>query len=589
MKNFLIIPIVLLALNLKVNAQIFDLVEVRNSLSGTCTYPQTNHLKDSDGNTYYLTYEINSDEFEEYYLNKKDASGNSVWRVLTKAYTQPQITIDPSGYIYLYATEQYYVNPLLAKYRLNGTLVWDYIARAEEDLPGFAFLGPLRIDTEGNVLIGGSVTGSYVFGDFALTTARPLDSEIGGAFLVKFNSEGIVQWAKVGQSPDSYDMYASLNNIELDEQNNIYICGSLNTKTSFDGYSMIPTGREGSFIAKLNPSGEMQWANQLGGDRVNAQICMGNSGIIHVLGNYTYWGKYSVANIGEHVVPHPNACDTCEDVEIGLNIYARINQNLNPQILHRINAGGPEIADTEMNWHQDRQSIPSPYLDPSSSNHTTGTFYTWDQLNTTGAPKDIFGPNRYQISWGTPLAYNLPVEPGLYQVNLFFAEKPASPGVASAGQRVFDIEIENALRLEDLDIYDKANLNALKESFLVHSDELLEINFLKKVGNPQVNGLEIISLNKKDQQIPVLPLSTVNSVDQNNGMSVSESNGVIYIKLNQSLDQPSNLSLYNSSGQVYFEEQYSSANTTIEIPAHNLAAGLYLVKVAETTLKVVKQ
>ena len=161
------------------------------------------------------------------------------------------------------------------------------------------------------------------------------------------------------------------------------------------------------------------------------------------------------------------------------------------KVIARVNCGGMEIAADPISWSLDRQASPSGFLNPNSSNNTTGSNF-WRGENTTDAPAELLGTNRLDGPWGGALQYDFPVENGNYLVKLYFAEKPN--GIKEPGERVFDVLIENAVVTSDLDIYAAVQSGALQKNYFVDvEDGMLNISFNRKVNNPQINGIEIVS------------------------------------------------------------------------------------------------
>ncbi len=140
----------------------------------------------------------------------------------------------------------------------------------------------------------------------------------------------------------------------------------------------------------------------------------------------------------------------------------------------RINAGGDTYTDLSGNvWAKD-------------ANYSTS--------NTYATNKPISGssdPLLYQTErWGKQFSYNIPISSGTYKVNLDFAEIFWS----SPGQRVFDVNIEGASVIKNLDIVAQAGVNtALRKSVDVQvTDGILNIDFLASVDNAKVSDIEVI-------------------------------------------------------------------------------------------------
>lgn len=173
-------------------------------------------------------------------------------------------------------------------------------------------------------------------------------------------------------------------------------------------------------------------------------------------------------------------------------------------VLFRINAGGPLLADAAGNWSAD-QSVanaggtaatgsPSPYLDLSgtSADTTFGAAFTGN--NPTGAPNALFETERFSDVAGTVdnMQYDIPVPSGNYVVNLYFAE--IWDGAQTPGVRVFSVQIEGQLVIDDLDQTASYGWNnAAVQSFAVTvNDDNLDIDFLQGVQNPSIKGIEVL-------------------------------------------------------------------------------------------------
>jgi hypothetical protein len=90
------------------------------------------------------------------------------------------------------------------------------------------------------------------------------------------------------------------------------------------------------------------------------------------------------------------------------------------------------------------------------------------------------------------MRWDFPVDPGEYEVRLYFAE--IYGGTMRVGARVFDVTVEGQLVLDDYDIYADAGAGnrGVMQSFVVTSDASLGIEFAHVVENPAVSGIEIL-------------------------------------------------------------------------------------------------
>ncbi|WP_442485363.1 malectin domain-containing carbohydrate-binding protein [Aeoliella sp. SH292] len=162
--------------------------------------------------------------------------------------------------------------------------------------------------------------------------------------------------------------------------------------------------------------------------------------------------------------------------------------------IYRVNAGGGETADTPA-WLADTASAISPFV--SSGN--TSTFTSANSISLShpsvpaGTPMSIFQTERFDQSGGTNMQWDFPVDPGNYQVRLYFSENWS--GAFAAGVRQFDVSIEGTLVLDNYDVFaDVGGNTGVVKSFDVTSDGVLDIDFGRAIQNPSIKAIEIIEL-----------------------------------------------------------------------------------------------
>jgi len=177
------------------------------------------------------------------------------------------------------ATDTYIV-----KYDSYGTPLWARkIGGNGNDSPG-----KIKLDSSANLYISGIYTSNpvtiYNSDETAFTTLT--NSGSNDIFLVKYNSEGIPQWARRAGGGDA----EVSNNIILDNSNNIYMCGYYNSgyygsnpfkvynsdgssfaELTTSGYS---TSDSDVFIVKYNSDGIPQWLRRIGGSRTDRLVDM---------------------------------------------------------------------------------------------------------------------------------------------------------------------------------------------------------------------------------------------------------------------------------------------------------------------------
>ena len=146
----------------------------------------------------------------------------------------------------------------------------------------------------------------------------------------------------------------------------------------------------------------------------------------------------------------------------------------------RINAGGGAYTDSNGN----------PWLADFGFN--AGNVATTGSVISGTGDASLYQSMRWDDNATPELRYGFGVANGVYQVSLYFAES----FVNGTGQRVFDVEMEGVLVMNDVDIYAESGGKniALKRTVQVSVlDGELTIQFLHQVENPVINAIEIIA------------------------------------------------------------------------------------------------
>ncbi len=176
-------------------------------------------------------------------------------------------------------------------------------------------------------------------------------------------------------------------------------------------------------------------------------------------------------------------------------------------VIYRINAGGPLLSDTAGDWLEDQAAAsadaggtavagtPSQYVnDGTAGDKTYGqdVAISMDASVPAGTPEALFQRERYDPPAGDEMQWSFPVDPGSYEVRLYFAELYS--GAMSEGARVFDVSIEGNLVLDNYDIYAAVGgETGVMKSFIVTSDDTLTITFGHDTENPAIKGIEILA------------------------------------------------------------------------------------------------
>jgi large repetitive protein len=198
-------------------------------------------------------------------------------------------------------------------------------------------------------------------------------------------------------------------------------------------------------------------------------------------GSGTINGQFQVTNNGSN---NP----------LNVSLTGQGNNVLNP--IYRVNAGGPTLTASPLNWSTDVELAPSQYVNVNAiGNQTSSTSNTINITHSSipaGTPMALFQTERWDLPTPAPMIWSFPVtSSGNYQVRLYFAE--TFSGASAVGSRVFDVSIENQLVLDNYDIFADvgANSGVVKTFIATVTDGTLNIQFGHVTENPSIRAIEI--------------------------------------------------------------------------------------------------
>ncbi len=180
--------------------------------------------------------------------------------------------------------------------------------------------------------------------------------------------------------------------------------------------------------------------------------------------------------------------------------------------VYRVNAGGPAITATPLNWAADTAAAPSIYSNVASAvSDVFGSPATINMTNPSvpaGTPMSLLQTQRFDKSGGGNMIWQFPVSVGSYRVRLYFAEV----FINTVGGRVFDVQIENTLVMDNFDIFAEVGQNtAVVKTFDVSVlDDNLTITFLRGVQNPFINAIEILPIGGSPEPDGILGVAPTN-------------------------------------------------------------------------------
>ena len=210
-------------------------------------------------------FNLGSGSHDRAYDIAQDASGN----LYVTGYFQGTGLFNPQAGQTTNLVSEGGTDIFIAKYNTTRDLLWAVSIGGASDDEGLA----LDVDASGNVYVTGSFQGTADF-DFGAGT-NSLSSNGGkDAFLVKYDTDGVHQWAfNIGESSDDigYD-------VAVDGSNDIYITGSFQgSDVNFNpGGSELNTsvGVQDIFLAKYASDMSFVWASAYGNTSLDEGVCL---------------------------------------------------------------------------------------------------------------------------------------------------------------------------------------------------------------------------------------------------------------------------------------------------------------------------
>lgn len=169
-------------------------------------------------------------------------------------------------------------------------------------------------------------------------------------------------------------------------------------------------------------------------------------------------------------------------------------------------------------------------------------------------PQDIYTKERWDLSTGDEMLWSFPLPDGTYEVRLYFGN--GCNCTQNPGDRVFDVNIEGVQVINGLDLSAKYGhkVGAMEAYQTTVSDGSLDIEFLREVENPLINGIEILSVGPVD----LGPLAITPIPDQSNAegqevnLTVNVSGGLFGVNYDFSIQgAPEGVEIDPTNGLIY--------------------------------------
>ena len=182
-------------------------------------------------------------------------------------------------------TGQGNTNGYLAKYSASGTVLWVQQA----SVAGFSSVGGITTDAAGNVYATGLYNGgALTLGSITLPAAAGTTNQ---GFVVKYNAQGTVQWARLLGSSSFSNGYS----VAVAPGGSVYVGGAFAsglTVGSLPPLSTTGPADQDPFLLKLDATGSPVWVRQLTGTGGTLQYDYGYAVALDAAGNPALGGYF---------------------------------------------------------------------------------------------------------------------------------------------------------------------------------------------------------------------------------------------------------------------------------------------------------
>jgi len=245
---------------------------------------------------------------------------------------------------------------------------------------------------------------------------------------------------------------------------------------------------------------------------------------------------------------------------LGATTSATVNiadDEIDSTVVVAINAGGPTLTQNGITFVADTAFL-------NGGTYTDGTF---------DADQPVFNGTIYETERNSGSAlgtfnYSIPVAPGNYTVELYFAEIFQT----TPGTRVFDVSVEGQLVLDNLDILAQNGGN-INQPYIFTvpvtvspntfgAPGAIDISFSASVDQAKVSGIVIRSANVSTNAVTIAATTQA---------SEPGTNGLFTVSLAQAATTPT-IVTYSVGGTATAGSDYTALTGTVTIPANQLSA-----------------
>ncbi|MCH6236796.1 LamG-like jellyroll fold domain-containing protein [Cognataquiflexum rubidum] len=232
------------------------------------------------------------------------------------------------------------------------------------------------------------------------------------------------------------------------------------------------------------------------------------------------------------------------------------------QIIYRINAGGQEVIgeNNAPNWVPNDQNGSFDGIGYSVNGGTSSSSSLQYANKHASIPSyiseptfnSIFGSQREKTDAGN-LRYTIPLSNGVYIINLYLGENGA--GQVNINERKFDIRLEGITVRNNLDLVQKygKGVAAVEQFEIEVSDGQLNIEFVKRTGNPIINAIEIIGTTLATPINFIVPIpDQVNTINEElEGTLLCSAIGGVGTLLYSATNLPPGIDIEPVNGRLY--------------------------------------
>ncbi len=184
----------------------------------------------------------------------------------------------------------------IVKYNSNGEYIWHMTLGSW----GVEIPKDLELDNAGNLIVVGRFN-SYMDWDPGLDSIYFSSGSSTSGFVAKYDTDGNYIWAQ----PISTGGFEEAYSVEVDEADNIYVCGYASQDVDFDigedtvAFEVPDENAQDAYLIKYNANGNFKWVKGLQGPgrHIAFSVAYGQAGDLYLHG--TFHGDETIQESGE--------------------------------------------------------------------------------------------------------------------------------------------------------------------------------------------------------------------------------------------------------------------------------------------------